>query len=56
MAIIEMTYPARCIHCENFTTRRGTKKNGQPTKMRFGHCLAKKAPTSSRDKACDQFK
>lgn len=60
MAIIEITYRAKCKHCLHFMYRRLPKKNGEMSDRMYAYCENPKSerhghPLTLKTLACDEL-
>lgn len=60
MAIIEITYDAKCKHCRFFKYRRLPNKNGEMSKRMYAYCENPKSereehPLTLKTLACDKI-
>ena len=60
MAILSITYEARCKHCIHFRYKSITKKNGEKSKKMQGYCDNKNSKVYNqnltlKDRACDNL-
>lgn len=61
MAIIEISYPARCKDCKHLESYHQIKKNGEPYRYNSYRCafskiIEPKGYANPKDYACDNFK